>query len=141
MEQTADSTRSYTEAEDQAGRQDTMGYYIDEIIRRLAERPFDSAPQLFQFATRGGACLSQGDVLRLFGGRVIFRQTRRRMNAIRRAVLNDTMDTFPVDLRTWAGGGWPDMDPPFRDHRSYWNPHLDSPSLWRYEEPGLEEEI
>ena len=63
------------------------------------------------------------------------------MNAIRRAVLNDEMDTAPVDLGTWTEQERPSMEPPFRGHRGSWSPHLDSPALWRYEEPGMEEEI
>ena len=77
-------------------------YYVEQILRRIVERPYDSISQLFQYATRGGPCLTPADVLRLFGGRIIFRRTRGRMSLIRRAVLNNEMDTIPADLRTWT---------------------------------------
>ena len=67
MELTTDSAMSDTGAVDQEDRQHMLGHYADEIIGRLTGRPHDSAPQLFQHATVGGPCLSQEDVLRLFG--------------------------------------------------------------------------
>ena len=141
MEQLTDSTISDTEAEDQVGRQETVEYYVDELPRRVVECLYDSIPQLFQYATRGGPCLSQEDVLHLFGGRIIFRRTRRRMNMIRRAVLTGRMDLAPADLRTWKEWARPEMDPPFQEYRSWWRSHMDSPALFWYEEPGMGEEI
>ena len=132
---------SDTEAVDQVNRPHMIEYYADEIIGRLTDRPYDSAPQLFQYATLGGPCLSKEDAVHLFGGWIIFLRTCRRMNAIRRAMLNDVMGTAPVDLRTWTEQERPSMDPPLQDHRSSRSPHLDGPALWGYEEPGMEEEI
>ena len=141
MQQTTESTVSYTEAEYTDDRQNMIAYYVDQLIRRITERPYDSIPQLFQYVTRGGPCQSQADVLRLFGGRIIFRQTCRRMNAIRRAVLNGEMGTMPVDLRTWDGPVRPVMDPPYADYRYYWCPVLYSRALFWYATEGMEEEI
>ena len=141
MEQATGSSLSDAEAVDQVDRQHMIEYYVDEIIGRLVERPFDSAPQLFQYATMGGPRLSQEGKLHLFGGRIIFLRARRRVNAIRRSVLYDAMDTIPRHLRTWAVRERPSMDPPFRDRRSSRSPHLDSPALWWYEEPDTGEEI
>ena len=141
MQQTTDSTVSYTQAEDTGDRQDMIAYYVDQIIRRVVERPYDSVPQLFQFVAQGGPCLSPADVLRLFGGRSIFRHTCRRMSVIRRAVLNNEMDTIPIDLRTWVEREQPVLDPPFRDYRHFWCPHRDSLKLYWYEVEGMKEEI
>ena len=141
MQLTTDSTVSYTQAEDPAVRQDMITYYVDQIIGRLVERPHDSVPQLFQFAVRSGPCLTPADVLRLFGGRIVFRRTCRRMNLIRRAVLNDEMDTVPVDLDTWTEWGQPGLDPPQQDRRGHWCPQLGSQEMFGYELPGMEEEI
>ena len=138
---TTDSTVSYTQAETDADRRSMIEYYVDQLLRRVVERPYDSIPQLFQYATRGGPCLSQADVLRLFGGRIIFRSTCRRMNMIRRAVLNDTMSEVPVDLRTWEGQERPEMDPPYTDYRHLWCPSLDCPTLFWYVTENMEEEI
>ena len=141
MQQTTESTVSYTEAEYSEGRQDMIAYYVDQLLRRIVERPYESIPQLFQYVTRGGPCLCQADVPRLFGGRIIFRRTCRRMNMVRRAVLNGEMDTAPVDLRTWTGQERPDMDPPYRDYRYFWCPILYSQTLFWYVTEGMEEEI
>ena len=141
MQTATDSTVSYTHAEDPVDRQDMVAYYVDQVIRRVVERPYDSVPQLFQYAVRGGPCLTPADVLRLFGGGNIFRNTCRRMSVIRRAVLNNEMHTIPVDLRTWTEWEQPEMDPPFTDYRGLWCPHLDSPELFWYRAPGMEEEI
>ena len=141
MQQTTDSTVSYAQAEDSEDRQSMIEYYVDQLLRRIAECPYDSIPQLFQYVTRGGPCLCQADVLRLFGGQIIFRRTCRRMNLVRRAALNCAMDTVPVDLRTWAEQERPEMDPPFRDYRYFWRPNLNSPTLFWYETENMEEEI
>ena len=141
MQQTTDSTVSYAQAEDSEGRQSMIAYYVYQLIRRIAERPYDSIPQLFQHVTRGGPCLCPADVLRLFGGRIIFRHTCRRMNMVRRAVLNGEMDTAPVDLRTWAEQERPEINPPFRDYRYFWRPNLNSPTLFWYVAENMEEEI
>ena len=141
MQQTTESTVSYTQAGDSEDRQSVIAYYVDQIIRRIAECPYDSIPQLFQHVTRGGPCQSQADVLRLFGGRIIFRQTCRRMNSIRRAALNGEMGTMPVDLRTWDGPERPVMDPPYTDYRYFWRPVLHSQTLFWYATDGMEEEI
>ena len=141
MQQTTDSTVSYTQAEDSEVRQGMIAHYVDQLLRRIAECPYDSIPQLFQYVTRGGPCLCQADVLRLFGGRIIFRRTCQRMSMVRRAVLNGGMDTIPVDLRTWTEQERPVMGPPFRDYRHFWSPHLDSPRLFWYENGDMREEI
>ena len=99
MRSTTDSTASYTQAEDQVDRQDMITYYVDQILRRIAERPYDSISQLLQYAARGGPRRTPADALRLFGGRIIFRRTCRRMSLIRRAALNSEMDAIPADLR------------------------------------------
>ena len=116
MQQTTDSTASYTQAEDQGDRQDMMAHYVDPILRRIVECPYDSIPQLFQYVTQGGPCLSPADVLRLFGGQIIFRQTCRRMSIVRRAALNHEMSAIPIDLRTWTEQDRPAMNPPYRDY-------------------------
>ena len=141
MQQTTESTVSYTEAEYSEGRQDMIAYYVDQLLRRIVERPYESIPQLFQYVTRGGPCLCQADVPRLFGGRIIFRRTCRRMNMVRRAVLNGEMDTVPVDLRTWTEQERPEMDPPFTDYRYFWCPVLYSSTLFWYVTENMEEEI
>ena len=141
MGQATDTTASDTESEDQAGRQSMIEYYVDQLLRRVVECPYDSVPQLFQFVTRWGPCLSQADVLRLFGGQIIFRRTCRRMNMIRRAVLNDAMDTVPVDLRTWTEQEQPEMDPPFTDYQHYWRPNLGGSALFWYVVEDMEQEI
>ena len=141
MQQTTESTISYTQAEDSEGRQGMIEYYTDQLLRRIVERPYDSVPQLFQHVTRGGPCLCQADVLRLFGGRIIFRHTCHRMNMIRRAALNGEMDTMPVDLRTWTEQERPEMNPPFRDYWYFWCPNLNSPTLFWYVIENMEEEI
>ena len=132
---------SYTQAETDDTRRDMIAYYVDQLLRRVVECPYDSIPQLFQHVTRGGPCLCPADVLRLFGGRLIFCRTCRRMNVIRRAALNNAMNTAPVDLRTWTGRERPEMDPPFRDYRYFWCPILNSPTLFWYEKENMEEEI
>ena len=141
MQSTTDSAASYTQAEDPVGRQDMIKYYTDQVLRRVVGRPNDSIPQLFPHAARGGPCLTPADVLRLFGGRIIFRHMCRRMSLSRRAVLNAELDTIPLDLRTWTTSEPPAMGPPFRDCRDLWCPHLDSPALFWYEASGMEEEI
>ena len=141
MQSETDSTASYTQAEDPGDRQDMIAYYVDQILRRITERPYDSIPQLFQHVAWGGPCLSPSDVLRLFGGRTIFRRTCQRMSMVRRAVLNGGMDTIPVDLRTWTEQERPVMDPPYRDYQHYWSPHLDSQWLFWYENEDMREEI
>ena len=140
MQQTTYSTVSYSEAEDQVDRQDKIGYYVDQLLRRVVERPYYSIPQPFQYVTLGGPCITPADVLRLFGGRAIFRRACRRMNIIRRAALNDELDAIPIDLRTWTEWERPEIYPPFRDCGSWWCPHLDSPALFWYEDQGMEEE-
>ena len=129
MQYATESTISYTQAEDSEDRQSMIAYYVDQLLRRIAEYPYDSIPQLFQYVTRGGPCLCPADVLRLFGGRIIFRHTCRRMNSVRRAVLNGEMDTMPVDLRTWVGSERPEIGPPYRGYRHFWCPNLNSPTL------------
>ena len=141
MQQTTESTVSYAQAKNSEDRQNMIEYYVDQLLRRVAECPYDSIPQLFQFVARGGPCLCQADVLRLFGGRIIFRRTCRRMNMIRRAVLNDTMNTVPADLRTWTEQERPEMDPPFTDYRHFWCPNLDCPTLCWHVTENMEEEI
>ena len=141
MQRATDSTVSYTQAEDSEDRRGMIVYYVDQLLRRIAECPYDSIPQLFQHVTRGGPCQCQADVLRLFGGRIIFRHTCRRMNLVRRAVLNGEMDTAPADLRTWTEQERPEMDPPFRDYQYFWCPNLNSPTLFRYVTEDMEEEI
>ena len=141
MQQTTDSTVSYTEAEYSEDRQNMIAYYVDQLLRRIVECPYDSIPQLFQHVTQGGPCQCQADVLRLFGGRIIFRRTCRRMNSVRRAVLNGEMSTIPVDLRTWVGPERPEMDPPYTDYRYFWCPVLYSPTLFWYATEGMEEDI
>ena len=64
MERTTDSTISDAEAVVQVDRLQMIEYYVDEIIGRLVARPFDSAPQLIQYAKLGGPRLSQKDALR-----------------------------------------------------------------------------
>ena len=141
MQQTTDSTIAYTQAEDPEDRQAMITYYVDQIIGRIVERPYDSIPQLFQYAVRGGPCLTPADVLRLFGGRIIFCRTCRRMNLIRRAALNNEMETIPVNPEIWTGWGQQAEDSPNQDHRDLWCPHLDDPELYWYEVRGMEEEI
>ena len=141
MQQTTDSTIPYTQEEDSEDRQNMIAYYVDQLLRRIVERPYDSVPQLFQHVTRGGPCLCPADVIRLFGGRVIFRHTCRRMNMIRRAVLNDTIDTVPVELRTGTEQERSEMVPPFTDYRYFWCPNLGSPVLFWYVAEGMEQEI
>ena len=141
MQQTTESTVSYTQAEDSEDRQSMIAYYVDQLLRRIVECPYDSVPQLFQYVTRGGPCLCQADILRLFVGQIIFRRTCRRMNMVRRAVLNDTMDSAPVDLRTWTEQERPEMDPPFADYRHFWCPDLSSSTLFWYVAESMEQEI
>ena len=143
-QQTTDSAISYTQAEDPEARQAMITYYADQIIGRIVERPYDSAPQLFQYAVRGIPQLFQitpADALRLFGGRIIFRRTCRRMNLIRRAELNNEMETIPVDLETWTGWEQSEEESAHQDRRSHWCPHLGDPELYWYEVRGMEEEI
>ena len=141
MQQTTESTVSYTQAEYSEDRQSMIAYYVDQPLRRIVECPYDSIPQLFQYVTRGGPCLCQADVLRLFGGQIIFRHTCRRMNMIRRAALNEAMDSAPADLRTWTEQERPEMDPPFTDYRYFWRPNLNSPTLFWYVAEDMEQEI
>ena len=141
MEQTTDSTVSYTQAEYPGDRQDVIAQYVDRIIRRITERPYDSVPQLFQHVALDGPCQNPADVLRLFGGRIIFCHTCRRMSIIRKAVLNNETDAMPVELRMRTERGQPGLDPPFTDYRHFWCPHLDSPRLYWYEVEGMREEI
>ena len=63
------------------------------------------------------------------------------MNLIRRAVLNNEMDTVPVDLDTWTEWEQPGLDPPRQDRRGLWCPHLNSQEMFWYEVLGMEEEI
>ena len=81
----ADSTVPDSDAPDEEDRQGTIEYDVGELLLRIVEYLYDSIPQLFQYIALGGPCLSQEDVLRLFGGRLAFRRTCRRMNIIRRA--------------------------------------------------------
>ena len=62
------------------------------------------------------------------------------MNLIRRAALNGGMSAIPADLRAWAEQQ-PEMDPPFRDYRSWRRPRLDGPALFWREVPDMEEEL
>ena len=141
MQQTTESAVSYTQAEDSEDRQSMIAYYVDQLVRRIVECPYDSTPQLFQHVTRGGPCLCQADVLRLFGGQNIFRHTCRRMDMIRRAALNDTMESVPVDVRTRTEQDGTEMDPPFTDYRYYWCPNLSSSTLFWCVTKDMEQEI
>ena len=62
MEITTDSAVSDTEAVDQVDRQHMIENYVDKIIRRLIERPFDPAPQLSQGDTGRPAPVPGGRV-------------------------------------------------------------------------------
>ena len=118
-----------------------IAHYVDLITKRIAGRPYDSIPQLFQHVAQGGPCQSPADVLRLFGGWIIFCHTCRRMSILRKAALNDELDTMPIELRARAERGQPGLVPPFTDFRHFWCPHLDSPRLYWYEVEGMKDEI
>ena len=89
----------------------------------------------------GGPRISQGDVLHLFGGRLVFRQSCRGMNLIHRAVLRGDMRPAPVNLRRWAEWERPEMGPPFHEYLGWRRHHLDSEQIFWRDVPGMGEEI
>ena len=86
-EDTTESTRSATADWPPELRQGVTNYYVNELLCRIIKRPYESAPELLQFLQHGGPCVTEGELLRLFGERHVFLRVCRRMNIVRRAAL------------------------------------------------------
>ena len=130
MDDTSESTRSYHINWSKESRQGAINYYVNELLTRLIERPLESIPDLFWYLQQGGPCPEGEDLLHLFGGRQILLRTCRRMNIVRRAVLQGELENLPIDLGNW-GGREPRGDGSTRNEFiDWWEPHIDDPKLF-----------
>ena len=140
-EDATESTRAHTIFRSNESRQGMTNYYVNELLGRLMEHPYESVPELLQYLQRGGPCPEEENLLRLFGGRPIFIHTCRRMNIVRRAVLQGWIDQLPIGLNAWGGNmnrAGETMEVASID---WWTPHLDEQNLFRHQIPNMEEEI
>ena len=142
VKMSSESTISDEDVPETRDRQGMIEYYVDELILRMVENPYDSTPQLFRHISQNGPCVEPGHVLHIFGGSIIFRRTCDRLSLIRDAALRGTLDRIPVDLARWGGQEQPDLEPPFYDFRDWWCPHPYDRHLFWYEgvlslQPGM----
>ena len=141
MEDSTESTRSQTAHWTQQGRQSITNYYVNEIMTRLVEHPYASVPDLFQYMQMGGPYMGEEELLDLFGGRDMLVRTCRRMNIIRRAVLNGELGNLPVDLGNWRGGEPRGTGRERNEYIDWWTPHLEGGDVFWYTMEGMENEI
>ena len=122
-------------------RQGMINYYVNELMGRIVERPYESVPELLQYLQTGGPCMNEEEILKLFGGRPILLRTCRRMNIIRRAALQGKVDDLPIALGNWEGGALRAEGTTESEYIDWWAPHLDSPDLFWRNLPGMEDEL
>ena len=102
METTASAEQSQTE------RQSMVDFYVGRMVRYVAENPSGPTAQIMENAIEQGPLWDKKEILQLFKGVNISKETCRRMEVIRRAALEDRLSSIPVELR-WEP--YPETDP------------------------------
>ena len=118
MESTLSSEQSHAE------RQSMVDFYVGRMVRHVAANPLDSTAQIMENAIHEGPLWDKKEILQLFKGVNISKQTCQRMEVIRRAALEQNLPSIPVELR-WEP--YPDiepLEPPYQDFSQWWSPQL-----------------
>ena len=104
METQTESTMSTESREDSNDAQSMLDWYESEKLNIAIEWPYASMTDVMEMLMRGSPCTSRKNLVHLFGGPGLFKQTYRRMEVIRWATIKNKLALLPLGRGGQAGG-------------------------------------
>ena len=123
---------------DREEQQDMIEHYTTPMLQKIVSEPYASAPEIMELLKRVGPFENKQTIIQVFGGREMLRKTFRRMNIVRRAVLEGTLGDLFLEMRVQPGEIVGDMIPGIERFIESWAPWRTEGE--RYHELGLQME-
>ena len=109
-------------------RQGIIEHYTTIMLQKLARGPFSSIPEVINTQQYAGPFESKQEICEMFGGRRNLKRTITRMNAVRRATPQGTLEDLPTSTRPYineeVGETVPETDE-FIDNWAPWSGGMD----------------
>ena len=83
-------------------RQGIIEHYTTVMLQKLVWGPFSSIPEIVSTLQYAGPFESKQEIFEVFGGRRNLRRTIMRMNVVRRAALQGTLEDLPMSSRPYS---------------------------------------
>ena len=135
VETTASSEQSHSE------RQSMVDFYVGRMVRFVADNPLGPTAQIMEDAIEQGPLWDKKEILQLFKGAKIFKETCRRMEVIRRAALEGRLSSIPVELRWEPYPETDPLEPPYQDFSQWWSPQFYGNRMFGYTIPAQVPEV
>ena len=87
----------------QADREGLVDHYVTPVLQQLTRQPYSSAPGMMRMLPRAGPFTDKQEIPEVCRGRGNSPATIRRMNAVRRAALEGSLDSLPAATRPEEG--------------------------------------
>ena len=103
-------------------QQDLIEQYTTLMLQKIASDPYASVPEIMNMLLLEGPYENKQAIIQVYGGREVLRKTISRMNAVRRAVLSDTLGDLPLETRVQSGEEVGAMTPRIERFIESWAP-------------------
>ena len=87
----------------QGDRQGLIDHYTTVMLQQVIWRPYSSVPEIMKTLRNAGPIEEKQEIIEIFGGRAILKQTIERMRAVRVAALEGALGDLPVETRPRDG--------------------------------------